>query len=439
MSQDQREERTLPSRTIAEAIRSQIESGELPPGAQLPSERDLASAYGTARNTAAKQRLRILSDAGLVITDQGKGSFVRPQMSLIRLGNDRYSPRHRDTGLSPFLLECAKQGKTGRFEVLSIDRVQPPAEVAERLGVSPKTKSVLRRENVFYADDDPVEQVTTYIPWTIAKGTGLLQDEVPHQFGIHGILEEQHHVMTRIREEVSTRMPRPEESRLLAAAAGRARAGCLAHQHRPGRRAVRADPVRDARGHDRPAVRRARRIAVTRSALPRIALLALIWGSAFLWIKLADRGFSPVEVTLARLALGAAVLFAIVLARREAVPRCVAAVGAHRGGGAVRQRGAVPVVRGGRADGELIDGRDHQRDHAAVDGGPGPGRPAPEGADELAGGRADRRVCRGGADLLALAYSGRADLGRWPGMPGRVGQLRGQLHLHGPVPGPPGI
>jgi drug/metabolite transporter (DMT)-like permease len=60
---------------------------------------------------------------------------------------------------------------------------------------------------------------------------------------------------------------------------------------------------------------------VTRSALPRIALLALIWGSAFLWIKLADRGFSPVEVTLARLALGAAVLFAIVRVRREAIPR----------------------------------------------------------------------------------------------------------------------
>jgi len=213
MSQDQREQRTLPSRTIAEAIRSQIESGELPPGAQLPSERDLASTYGTARNTA-REAVRILSDAGLVITDQGKGSFVRPQMSLIRLGNDRYS-RHRDTGLSPFLLECAKQGKTGRFEVLSIDRVQPPPEVAERLGVPAKTKSVLRRENVFYADDDPVEQVTTYIPWTIAKGTGLLQDEVPHQFGIHGVLEDQHHVMNRMREEVSTRMPRPDESRLL--------------------------------------------------------------------------------------------------------------------------------------------------------------------------------------------------------------------------------
>jgi len=60
---------------------------------------------------------------------------------------------------------------------------------------------------------------------------------------------------------------------------------------------------------------------VTGSALPRIVLLALIWGSAFLWIKLADRGFSPVEVTLARLALGAAVLFAILLGRREKIPR----------------------------------------------------------------------------------------------------------------------
>jgi drug/metabolite transporter (DMT)-like permease len=60
---------------------------------------------------------------------------------------------------------------------------------------------------------------------------------------------------------------------------------------------------------------------VSRSALPRIALLALIWGSAFLWIKLADRGFSPVEVTLVRLALGALVLFAIVRIRRETVPR----------------------------------------------------------------------------------------------------------------------
>jgi GntR family transcriptional regulator len=214
MNSQNSEERLLPSRTIAEAIRGKIESGELAPGAKLPSERDLAAEYGTARNTA-REAVRLLAESGLVITDQGKGSFVRLLTPLIRLGNDRYSPRHRETGLSPFLLECAKQGKTGRFEVLSIDRVQPPADVAERLGLSTKAKSVLRRQNVFWADNDPVNRVTTYIPWSVAKGTGLLQEEVPHQFGIHGVLEEQHHVMTRIQEEVSARMPHPDEIRQL--------------------------------------------------------------------------------------------------------------------------------------------------------------------------------------------------------------------------------
>jgi drug/metabolite transporter (DMT)-like permease len=60
---------------------------------------------------------------------------------------------------------------------------------------------------------------------------------------------------------------------------------------------------------------------VHRSAVPKIALLALIWGSSFLWIKLALRGLSPVEVTLARLVLGAGVLFVVVAVRRQALPR----------------------------------------------------------------------------------------------------------------------
>src|SRR5215469_2029215 len=177
----QRLDKQPPSRVIAEDLRNKIESGDLAPGAKLPSERELAEQYGTARNTA-REAVRLLAEAGLVIAEHGRGSFVRPITPLIRLGNDRYSPKYRESGLSPFLLECAKQGKTGRFEVLSIDRVQPPAEVAERLNVSAKSKSVLRRENVFYADSDPVHRVTTYIPWAIAKDTGLLQDEVPHPY-----------------------------------------------------------------------------------------------------------------------------------------------------------------------------------------------------------------------------------------------------------------
>jgi drug/metabolite transporter (DMT)-like permease len=53
----------------------------------------------------------------------------------------------------------------------------------------------------------------------------------------------------------------------------------------------------------------------------RLALLAAIWGSSFLWIKLSLRGLSPLEVTFARLVLGTAVLLVIVAVKRYSLPR----------------------------------------------------------------------------------------------------------------------
>lgn len=47
-----------------------------------------------------------------------------------------------------------------------------------------------------------------------------------------------------------------------------------------------------------------------------IATLALLWGSGFFWIALSLDGFTPVQLTFARLALGALVLVPIVLIRR---------------------------------------------------------------------------------------------------------------------------
>jgi len=60
---------------------------------------------------------------------------------------------------------------------------------------------------------------------------------------------------------------------------------------------------------------------VRRVAVVRVGMLALIWGSNFLWIKLAVRGFSPAEVTFIRLVLGAAVLVPIVAVRHDELPK----------------------------------------------------------------------------------------------------------------------
>lgn len=52
-----------------------------------------------------------------------------------------------------------------------------------------------------------------------------------------------------------------------------------------------------------------------------IAALALLWGSGFFWIALSLDGFTPVQLTFIRLALGALVLVPIVLIRRLPRPR----------------------------------------------------------------------------------------------------------------------
>jgi GntR family transcriptional regulator len=212
---DQSEDRRFPSQRIADDLRAAIERGQYVAGDLLPSERVLAAQYGTARNTA-REATRLLEIAGLVVIEHGKGTYVRSTGPLIRLGSDRYSTRHRDAELPPFRAECARQGKEGRVEMLSVERTVPPTDVADRLDLPPTTKSVVRRESVSFADDDAVHRVTTWIPWTIAKGTGLTKPDTGHPRGIYGVLEDQGHTMTRLREEVDARMPTPAEVDFLA-------------------------------------------------------------------------------------------------------------------------------------------------------------------------------------------------------------------------------
>jgi GntR family transcriptional regulator len=202
-----------PSRRIADELRRAIKTGAYQPGDKLPSSRDLAQTYATARNTAS-EALRILESEGLVDAQHGRGVFVRRQRPLMRLGSNRYSRRLRDeSGLSPFLLEASRQGWAAHVEGRSVDRVQPPIEIAERLNVSASTKSVVRRENWYFAEGEPVQFALTYIPWAMAKGTALAKVGEPIPTGIYAYLESFGHAITQAREEISSRMPTPEESR----------------------------------------------------------------------------------------------------------------------------------------------------------------------------------------------------------------------------------
>jgi drug/metabolite transporter (DMT)-like permease len=61
--------------------------------------------------------------------------------------------------------------------------------------------------------------------------------------------------------------------------------------------------------------------ATDRGWLPEFVLLSAIWGASFLFIKVGDRALEPLQVAFVRCALGTLALAAIMLARREPLPR----------------------------------------------------------------------------------------------------------------------
>jgi GntR family transcriptional regulator len=67
-------------RQIAEDLREQIESGQLQPGQQLPTELELRERHGASRNTV-RDAIKWLMNLGLVETRAGQGTFVVQKMA----------------------------------------------------------------------------------------------------------------------------------------------------------------------------------------------------------------------------------------------------------------------------------------------------------------------------------------------------------------------
>lgn len=73
---------------VADALRAQIEDGELHPGTKLKNEDALADEFGTGKATI-RQALRLLRTEGLIDTENRRGSTVRTQPALTLVGLEK--------------------------------------------------------------------------------------------------------------------------------------------------------------------------------------------------------------------------------------------------------------------------------------------------------------------------------------------------------------
>lgn len=155
-------------RQIADDLRSQIDAGDLPPGAQLPTEYELQHHYAASRNTI-RDAIKLLISLNLVRARAGQGTFVTRKIDpfVTTLSADPESGFGGGEGTT-FLSEVGSPDRVPRHSTPRVEIRIPPQEIATQLGVTPDTQ-VISRQQERYIDDEPWSLQTSFYPFEFAS------------------------------------------------------------------------------------------------------------------------------------------------------------------------------------------------------------------------------------------------------------------------------
>lgn len=203
---------------IAAELRQRIARRDLPPGSQVPTEKDLASTYGCSRNTV-RMALAALANEGLISAGRARAGRTvrrREQFTLThRVEDDCGSTRLR--GPDSFADQAYRLGRVPSQEI-EVSIVAAGPEFGPRLEVPPEESLVVRRR-VRLLDGTPSHLSESYYPLALVKDTPVLDPKeiVP---GVVPLLAALGFRQVRYLDEMFGRMPDPEEVRLLVIGIG---------------------------------------------------------------------------------------------------------------------------------------------------------------------------------------------------------------------------
>jgi GntR family transcriptional regulator len=202
---------------VADDIRIRIERHELAPGERLPTLDQLAEQHRCSL-AAVRKAIDLLKQQGLVITVQGRGTFVRDRPHARRHGIDRYSRSRWGAGTAVLIAEAQDQGRTAEQQIRELAEVPAPDAVAERLGIEPGTPVWVRRRTTLI-DGRPNQLADSYYDLELVDGTPIKQEDTGPGGGF-ARLEDTGIRLGRIREDISVRMPTGPETIALDLAPG---------------------------------------------------------------------------------------------------------------------------------------------------------------------------------------------------------------------------
>lgn len=170
-------------RRIAENLRLKIESGELAPGAQLPTEFELRDEYSASRNTI-RDAVRWLMTRGLVETRPGQGTFVTQTIDpfVTTLSADPKTGFGGGEGTS-YLSEVSEHHRRPQISDPQVEVQACDSTVAGRLRV-PEGSPVISRHQKRYIDNLPWSLQTTFYPMDLVlRGAQRLLEATDIQEG----------------------------------------------------------------------------------------------------------------------------------------------------------------------------------------------------------------------------------------------------------------
>ncbi|WP_395704116.1 GntR family transcriptional regulator [Aquabacterium sp.] len=144
---------------IKQLLRERILDGSYQPHQQMPSEAEMMASFGVSRITV-RQALADLQNEGLIFRLHGKGTFVSKPKAFQDLGR-----------LQGFGEAMREHGYESFNRVLSMQSVQPPAAVAERLRLPRRGKATeLRR--LRFLNREPISLDLSYLPPALGQRLG---------------------------------------------------------------------------------------------------------------------------------------------------------------------------------------------------------------------------------------------------------------------------
>jgi DNA-binding GntR family transcriptional regulator len=190
---------------IAGYIRDQIVRGDLRPGDDVPSEREIAAMWGVARPTAARA-LEALRVQGLVESRRGSGTYVREAKGAPR-ARERYE-RARDLGTMYSPAESV--------EFLTTELVPGPQHVVDALQLPAGSDVVCRARLLRAEGGQPIELSTSWFAPQLAQQAPRLL-EPKRLFGgtAKYLAEVAGRQAAYARDQVAARLATAEEGRLL--------------------------------------------------------------------------------------------------------------------------------------------------------------------------------------------------------------------------------